>query len=469
MATLRGYHEYRPTDLNWLERVPAHWDIQRNGRLFRQRNETGHPHLPILEVSLRTGVRVRNLGDTRRKQVMSDPAKYKRAHRGDVAYNMMRMWQGAVGVAPVDGLVSPAYMVAGPQDSADPRYFSYLFRTGPYKAQSNAFSRGIVQDRNRLYWDDFKAMPSCVPPRDEQRQISQFLDAHGHTVERFIRNRHMLIFHLRQEHQALTTSLVLGGADPSTTNTDWSDRLPSGWTSRRLRSVATVLLSNVDKVVSSDEQPVRLCNYVDVYRNTEITSDLTFTAGSATSSEIATFALRAGDVAITKDSESWEDIGVPAYVSADLSDVVYGYHLAIIRSRTDVLDGAYLASALRTTPILHQFRVAATGVTRFGLSHDAIKSVLIPLPPLDEQRAIVQQIGQHAVSIANAIGRAEREIELALEFRDRLIEDVVLGRTDVRAISVPDIHVAHDYGADIGNPLEDESDEVEFDINEVPV
>src|SRR5262245_12284823 len=105
LDVLRPCREYRDAGVRWLEAVPPHWEVRRHGRLFSQRNETGFAELPILEVSLRTGVRVRPEDGTGRKQMMSDRAKYKRAARGDVAYNIMRMWQGAVGVAPVDGLV----------------------------------------------------------------------------------------------------------------------------------------------------------------------------------------------------------------------------------------------------------------------------------------------------------------------------------------------------------------------------
>jgi hypothetical protein len=104
---LRPYPEYRDSGVDWLGRVPAHWEVVRNGRLFAARNETGFPDLPILEVSLRTGVRVRDM-EGGRKQQMADRSKYKRAAHGDIAYNIMRMWQGAVGVAPCDGLISPA-------------------------------------------------------------------------------------------------------------------------------------------------------------------------------------------------------------------------------------------------------------------------------------------------------------------------------------------------------------------------
>ncbi|HMP08176.1 MAG TPA: hypothetical protein PJ982_17645, partial [Lacipirellulaceae bacterium] len=170
-AGLRPYPDYADSGRPWLGAIPAHWDVRRNGRLFAPRNETGFGDLPILEVSLKTGVRVRDMENLARKQVMSDRGKYKRAAQGDIAYNMMRMWQGAVGVAPVDGLVSPAYVVARPYPETDSRYFSYLFRISAYMAEVDGYSRGIVKDRNRLYWDDFKRMPSCFPPTGDVRSV----------------------------------------------------------------------------------------------------------------------------------------------------------------------------------------------------------------------------------------------------------------------------------------------------------
>ncbi len=134
-AVTRGLNPDVPlkdSGVEWLGEVPEHWEVRRNGRLFAQRNETGFAELPILEVSLRTGVRVRDFEDSDRKQVMSDRDKYKRALAGDIAYNTMRMWQGAVGVAPADGLISPAYIIARPLPGTNSRYFERLFRTSAY-------------------------------------------------------------------------------------------------------------------------------------------------------------------------------------------------------------------------------------------------------------------------------------------------------------------------------------------------
>ena len=140
---LKPYAEYKDSGLSWLGHVPAHWRIVRNGSLFGQRSQTGFAGLPILEVSLKTGVQVRAFGNSKRKQIMSDLAKYKCAVKGDLAYNTMRMWQGAVGVCPVDGLVSPAYVVARPYPGVEPSYFAALFRTGDYMAEIDNASRGI--------------------------------------------------------------------------------------------------------------------------------------------------------------------------------------------------------------------------------------------------------------------------------------------------------------------------------------
>ena len=193
IGDLKPYADYKDSGLPWLGHVPAHWRTVRNGSLFGQRSQTGYAELPILEVSLKTGVQVRRFGQAGRKQIMSDLGKYKRAVKGDLAYNTMRMWQGALGVCPVDGLVSPAYVVARPYPGADASYFAALFRTDDYMAEIDNASRGIVKDRNRLYWDQFKQMQSPCPPPEEQAAIMRFLDWANGRLERTIRAKRHLI------------------------------------------------------------------------------------------------------------------------------------------------------------------------------------------------------------------------------------------------------------------------------------
>lgn len=197
------------------------------------------------------------------------------------------------------------------------------------------------------------------------------------------------------------------------------------WTTRQLRHVTDLIVSNVDKLTAEGELPVRLCNYVDVYKNERITDRLSFMTATATPDEVQRFRLRRGDVVITKDSESWTDIAVPTLVEYEAPDLVCGYHLAILRTDPAVLDGAFLLRALQSKDAQAQFHARATGITRYGLAQPDIKSVRIPVPPLDEQRLIARYLDHHGGKV-NAFIRAKRRlIDLLNEQRQAAIHQAV--------------------------------------------
>jgi type I restriction enzyme S subunit len=203
----------KPSGIDWLGDIPEHWDLRRNGRLFRLRRAKGDPSLPVLEVSLRTGVRERGMNADGRKQMTGDLADYQRAHVGDIAYNMMRMWQGAVGVVPTEGLISPAYVVASPKKGVHSFYYGRLFRIGGYMGQVERHSRGIVKDRLRLYWEDFKALPSPYPPSDEQAAIGAWLDVQEDAIKQAVSSARQEIALIGAYRTRLISDLVTGKLD----------------------------------------------------------------------------------------------------------------------------------------------------------------------------------------------------------------------------------------------------------------
>ena len=233
VRTGEPYLSYKASGVDWLTNIPVHWEMVRNGRLFVQRNEIGFPDLPILEVSLKSGVGVRDFGYSKRKQKMSDSGNYKRSISGDIAYNMMRMWQGSVGVTPVDGLVSPAYVVAKALPGNDSRYFASLFRTNAYMAEVDKYSRGIVKDRNRLYWEDFKQLQSPCPPPDEQVLVADAIDRNAVVIGEAIQQAERQIEVVREYRTRLTADVVTGKLDVRSAVAELSgeDILGSGWES----------------------------------------------------------------------------------------------------------------------------------------------------------------------------------------------------------------------------------------------
>lgn len=206
---------------------------------------------------------------------------------------------------------------------------------------------------------------------------------------------------------------------------EWLGEVPDGWDVRRLGTVAEVRVSSVDKKTGHGELPVRLCNYVDVYRNDRIDARRDFMRATASREERERFRLAAGDVPITKDSEAWNDIGVPALVTVPAEDLVCGYHLAILRPLASVLAGGYLFRAIQSQGVAYQLQVGATGVTRYGLAHSVIKSLRLPLPSLPEQRAIARYLDHIDRRIRRLIRAERRRVALLEELKQAIIQQAV--------------------------------------------
>ena len=183
-------------------------------------------------------------------------------------------------------------------------------------------------------------------------------------------------------------------------------------------------VSNVDKHTNDDELPVHLCNYVDVYNNDHITQALPFMRATASQDEIEKFRLERDDVLITKDSESWNDIGVPALVTESANDLVLGYHLALLRPHKQ-MTGPYLSRTLQSKSVAYQFHIEAKGVTRYGLTHNGIQSVYLPLPPLAEQAAIVRYLDHADRRIRRYVSAKQKLIALLEEERQAVINRAV--------------------------------------------
>lgn len=461
-----AYPVYCDSGLPWAAKLPEGWQVLRNGRLFGHRVETGFPDLPILEVSLRTGVRVRDMENMKRKQVMSQKEKYKRAVKGDIAYNMMRMWQGAVGPAPVDGLVSPAYVVVKPYAEANSIYYSYLFRTDAYMREVNKFSRGIVADRNRLYWESFKQMPSLVPPRAEQDQIVAYLRAQDAHIARFIKAKRDLIALLTEQKQTIIEGAVTQGLDAATekreSGIDWIPHIPAHWETCKLKHVAVFNPSR------SESTAFRLSDASASFLPMEcITTDGKLqSVESRRTSEVwegYTY-FRRNDVVMAKITPCFEN-GKGGLLDALPTEIGFGTtEFIVLRAAERRIRPAFLAKLLS----LKTFRVlgadamtGAAGQQRVPLGF--VKNFWIALPPLDEQDRILDTLHTATAEQDTAIERIRSEIALIREYRDRLITDVVTGQVDVRGWQPgADAVVSDDdlaaLGDDEAEPVEETAD-----------
>jgi type I restriction enzyme S subunit len=212
---------------------------------------------------------------------------------------------------------------------------------------------------------------------------------------------------------------------------------PAGWTETPLAAVADIRFSNVDKKSYASERPVRLCNYTDVYNKEYVHGHEDFMNATASETEIVRFSIRAGDVIITKDSETPDDIGVPAVVLAAPKDLVCGYHLALIRPRSDQISSVFLAKQIADTRISQYYARLANGLTRYGLTNAVVEFTPIWLPTPEEQHEVAAVLR----GIDEAILKTEKLIAKLKSIKQGLLHDLLTrGLDDNGELRNPEDH-----------------------------
>ncbi len=192
------------------------------------------------------------------------------------------------------------------------------------------------------------------------------------------------------------------------------------WRTASLRQLADIRVSNVDKKSSPGESAVLLCNYMDVYSNDYIRLGHSFMEATATRAEIAKFKVELGDVLITKDSESPDDIGISAVIADQINNLVCGYHLALIKPNRNLVDPIFLSKQLGSPATASYFARHASGSTRYGLSNGAIGNTKIFLAPIQQQQTIAAILQ----CIDTAIEKTEALIEKYQQIKAGLMHDL---------------------------------------------
>jgi type I restriction enzyme S subunit len=431
------YDSYKKSEGEWAVSIPSEWQEKRVKDLFRLVTQAAPANNDYELLSLFAGIGVKPRKDMEaRGNKASSTDGYWIVKKNDIVVNKLLAWMGSVGLSEYNGVTSPAYDVLRQITSdIDPRYYSYLFRSETAKKIFRKNSRGIMDMRLRLYFDKLGAITVPFPSILEQKRISDYIDTKVGQIDTKILKLKQKLQMFNELRSTIIDSYVTLGLNKNAPNKCSGDvalgHIPMHWSLLRLKEVSNIQNSNVDKKSYKHEVPVKLCNYVDVYKNEFINSSINFMKATATENEIRNFQIRQGDVFITKDSETNEDIAVPAYAAESLEGVLCGYHLARIRCNNKKMLGEYLFRLFQSKKFGQRFVIAAKGITRVGLGQSAIADALTPVPPLKEQAEIVNQIKCKVELIDNAVKTLKNQIEKLGELRIAIVNDAVTGRIKV--------------------------------------
>lgn len=367
------------------------WKPAKAGEAFKNNRTRGREGLPIYSVTMDRGmVRRDSIG----REIEADAADGAnlRAQPGDLAYNMMRMWQGAVGRAPEECMVSPAYVVLSPKPGVASDFFEHWFRSKRMLYLFRAYSQGLTSDRLRLYFDDFAQIPLRIPAPDEQEKIASLLSS----VDERIRQEERKLARFR-EYKKSTAEKIF--RQEIRFRNDVGEDFPD-WELRPLGDVATFSkgkgLSKSDLVSDGRTKCILYGELYTTYG--QIIPDAVSRTDVAAEGLVLS---RKNDVIIPASGETPLDIATAACVLEP--GIALGGDLNIIRTS---VNGAFLAYCLS----MHkrpEIAAMAQGNSVVHLYAKQLRSILIPLPADEEQEKIAAFLSALDAKIAGAMSRIE--------------------------------------------------------------
>jgi type I restriction enzyme S subunit len=460
---LGPYPEYKDSGQRWLGSVPRHWLVLPNRAVFAEVKDRGHANEEMLSVTITRGIVPQKtlLSDSSKKDSSRlDRSAYKLVQPRDIAYNKMRAWQGAIAVSDLRGIISPAYIVMRLREEQNARYFHHLYRTPQFAKEAERWSYGITSDMWSLRPEHFKMIYSARPPRDEQDAIVRFLDHANGRIERAIRAKKKLIALLHEQKQAIIHRAVTRGLDPSVplkpSAISCLGDIPKHWEVRRLKTLCQFVTSGSRGWARyySDDGSVflRIGNISTTSIDLRLTR-MSYVRPPADAEGARTRAVK-DDLLLSITAQ----IGAVGIVPSGLGDAFVNQHTALIRLLEGSCVPPWLAYNLLSQFGKDQCQLLTNGGTKVGLTLDDVRCLSVLMPPITEQEKLVAEIENRTHDLNSAIVRAEREIGLILEYRTRLVADVVTGKLDVR-------DAARDLPDDPDEPatsLSDESEEAEL-------
>lgn len=441
--SFQQYLKYKDSGVEWLGSIPDHWDVVRAAHLFREVAEPGTEDLPILSVSIHDGVSDDELSaeELDRKVTRSDDrSKYKRVEPDDLVYNMMRAWQGGFGTVRVTGMVSPAYVVARPKSQFSTLFVEYLLRTPQAVEEMRRHSYGVTDFRLRLYWDQFKDLCLTLPPFNEQAAIVTFIDREVGKIDALVEEQRRLIELLKEKRRAAISDAVTKGIDPTAPMKDigveWLDEVPTHWRLYRIKYLKRSIEQGwspqceSSPVDSDDEWGVLKVGCVNggVFRrneNKKLPIDL---------EPIPELGIGAGDLLVSR-ANTRELVGQAAVVPEAHPKLLLCDKLYRLRLELRLCIPEFLAHYLGTAGVRGQIELAATGASSsmLNIGQSTILEMPVALPALEEQRAIIQFLGQEIAEIDLLTKNAATAIALLQERRASLISAAVTGKINVCA------------------------------------
>lgn len=427
---MKEYKEYSAYPFLWNSSFPSHWDILPMYAVAREKSICDCVELPLLSVYLDAGVIPFSAKIEKRTNATSkDLSNYQRVDHGDFVLNNQQAWRGSVGVSFYTGIVSPAYIVLSMNGLLNSRYANYLFRSRMMVDQYLVHSKSVGSIQRNLYWPALKRTRVVVPPRDEQDQIVRFLDWKISGINKLISVRKRQIEELEGLKRSRVGHLIMGQSKDipqRKTSISWVKTIPVHWGEKSLIQFAE---EQQVKNIGMVEDNLLSLSYGKI-----INKDINKTDGLLPASFEGYQIVHDGNIILRLTDLQNDHKSLRTGLATQTGIITSAY--TCLKVREGILP-EYLQLQLYVADLCKVFYGMGGGV-RQSIGFKDIRSLLIAIPPIDEQQSILELVHSIEGPINRAIQKSREIIATLEELKNRLIDDAATGKIDVRNVKIPD-------------------------------
>ena len=421
-----AYEHYKDSGIDWIGKIPNSWHSRSLKSLLTRKSRKGEPSWRVLSVERERGVVDRELEGSpdNNNRLPDDLSGYLVVRNGQFVMNKMKAWQGSYGVSLYDGIVSPAYYTFDLASSVDSEFFNWAIRSKAYIPFFGRDSYGIRTDQWDFKVQALRNIPLFVPPVEEQRQIVDYLVQRLKGIDGLITDLDRQVELLERYKRELIAHTVTKGLDTNApmkdSGIDWIGKIPNSWHSRSLKSLLTRKSRKGEpswRVLSVERERGVVDRELEGSpdNNNRLPDDLS-----------GYLVVRNGQFVMNK-MKAWQgSYGVSLY-DGIVSPAYYTFDLA------SSVDSEFFNWAIRSKAYIPFFGRDSYGIRtdQWDFKVQALRNIPLFVPPVEEQRQIVDYLVQRQKGIDGLITDLDRQVELLRRYRKQVINDVVTGKVRV--------------------------------------
>ncbi|WP_444310905.1 restriction endonuclease subunit S [Megasphaera sp.] len=437
------YKEYTQYHQIFNKSIPSHWKIIPMYGLAKEKKITNCTDLELLSVYLDMGVIPFSHKAEKRANVTSlDLSKYQRVDYGDFVLNNQQAWRGSVGVSHYTGIVSPAYIVLKMDNDNNSDFMNYMLRSQIMVEQYLINSRSVGSIQRNIHWIALKRTYVPVPPRAEQDQIVRFLDWKVSEINKLIGINRRQIGLLKEIIERKISDIIIHGVNNNVptknSGTTWIGTIPADWQAIRCKYL---FHERNQRSETGEEQHLSMSQKYGLIPDSMLDER-----------RMLSVSYKGGKICYKDDlvlNRLKAHLGV--FALAPQFGVISPDYTVLQPNITRVIP-AYAEMVLKSQPCRRELRIRVRGIIEgfWRLYTDDFNTIVIPVPPIEEQKKIMSYVDEYKAKTNNYIAMMEKEIEILRELRSTIISDVVTGKIDVRNIPVPAYEHVDDMGDDDG-------------------